>query len=184
MGDMAPEFDPNVDATPSGCGSFETWYRAAHPRLLAALVIATGDLEAARDATSEAFTRALQHWPRVHAMDAPEAWVHRVGINVLRRRHRRRILEERLLRRQRPEPAPPPQVATEVWDALASLPLRQRQALALRYLLGMTQAEVAEAMGVAPGTAAATLHAARRNLADRLGIDDTDDTEVASPWLT
>jgi len=117
-------------------------------------------------------------------MDAPEAWVHRVGINVLRRRHRRRILEERLLRRQRPEPAPPPQVATEVWDALASLPLRQRQALALRYLLGMTQAEVAAAMGVAPGTAGATLHAARRNIADRIGIDDTDDTEVASPWLT
>ena len=184
MGDMAPEFDPNVDATPSGCGSFEAWYRGAHPRLLAALVIATGDLEAARDATSEAFTRALQHWPRVHAMDAPEAWVHRVGINVLRRRHRRRILEERLLRRQRPEPAPPPQVATELWDALASLPLRQRQALALRYLLGMTQAEVADAMGVAPGTVAATLHAARRNLAGRLGIDDTHDTEVASPWLT
>jgi RNA polymerase sigma factor (sigma-70 family) len=117
-------------------------------------------------------------------MDAPEAWVHRVGINVLRRRHRRRILEERLLRRQRPEPVAPPQVVPEVWDALASLSLRQRQALALRYLLGMTQAEVAEAMGVAPGTAAATLHAARRNLAGRLRIDDTDDTEVASPWLT
>jgi RNA polymerase sigma-70 factor (ECF subfamily) len=184
MGDMTAEFDPDVDASRPGCGSFEAWYRAAHPRLLAALVVATGDLDAARDATSEAFTRALQHWPRVHAMDAPEAWVHRVGINVLRRRHRRRILEERLLRRQRVEPAAPPQVATEIWDALAALPLRQRQALALRYLLGMTQAEVAEAMGVVPGTAAATLHAARRNLAGRLRIDDTDDTEVASPWST
>jgi RNA polymerase sigma-70 factor (ECF subfamily) len=180
MGDMAPEFDPNIDATRAGFGSFETWYRAAHPRLLAALVVATGDIEVARDATSEAFTRAFQHWPRVRTMDAPEAWVHRVGINVLRRRHRRRILEERLLRRQRLEPAPPPQVAPEVWDALASLPLRQRQALALRYLLGMTQAEVAEAMGVVPGTAAATLHAARRNLGDRLRIEDADDTEVAS----
>jgi RNA polymerase sigma factor (sigma-70 family) len=113
-------------------------------------------------------------------MDAPEAWVHRVGINVLRRRHRRRILEERLLRRQRSEPVAPPQVVPEVWDALASLPLRQRHAVALRYLLGMTQAEVAEAMGVASGTASATLHAARRSLAGRLGIDDTDDTEVAS----
>jgi RNA polymerase sigma factor (sigma-70 family) len=113
-------------------------------------------------------------------MDAPEAWVHRVGINVLRRRHRRRILEVGLLRRQRPEPALPPQIAPEVRDALASLPLRQRQALALRYLLGMTQAEVAEAMGVVPGTAAATLHAARQDLAGRLRIDDTDDTEVAS----
>jgi RNA polymerase sigma-70 factor (ECF subfamily) len=180
MGDMAPEVDPGVDATPSDCGSFESWYRAAHPRLLAALVVASGDVEAARDATSEAFTRALQHWSRVPAMDAPEAWFHRVGINVLRRRHRRRILEERLLRRQRLEPAPPPQVDPEVWDALMSLPLRQRQAVALRYLLGMTQAEVAEAMGVVPGTAAATLHAARKHLAGRLGTDDTDDTEVAS----
>ena len=180
MGDMAPEFDPDLEAIPSDCGSFESWYRTAHPRLLAALVVASGDVEAARDATSEAFTRALQHWARVRTMDAPEAWVHRVGINVLRRRHRRRILEERLLRRQRLEPAPPPQVAPEVWDALMSLPLRQRQAVALRYLLGMTQAEVAEAMGVVAGTAAATLHAARRNLAGRLGTDHTDDTEVAS----
>src|ERR687897_3102854 len=180
MGDMAAELDPSVAAPPPVRGSFETWYRAAHPRLLATLVVASGDIEAARDATAEAFTRALERWSRVQAMDAPEAWVHRVGVNVLRRRHRRRILEERLLRRHRLEPAPPPQVAPEVWDAMALLPFRQRQALALRYLLGMTQADVADAMGVAPGTAAATLHAARRNLAGRLGIDDTDDTEGAS----
>jgi RNA polymerase sigma factor (sigma-70 family) len=183
MGEMAPESDSGEDLTPSD-RTFEAWYRAAHPRLLAALVVATGDLDGARDATSEAFTRALQHWSRVQSMDSPEAWVHRVGINIVRRRHHRRVLEERLLRRQRPEAAPPVQIASEVWDALASLPLRQRQALALRYLLGMTQAEVADAMGVARGTAAATLHAARRNLAGRLQIDDTDDTEVASPWLT
>src|SRR5919106_682050 len=164
---MAAELDPSVAAPPPVRGSFETWYRAAHPRLLATLVVASGDIEAARDATAEAFTRALERWSRVQAMDAPEAWVHRVGVNVLRRR-------------QRLEPAPPPQVAPEVWDAMALLPFRQRQALALRYLLGMTQAEVADAMGVAPGTAAATLHAARRNLAGRLRIDDTDDTEVAS----
>lgn len=179
MGDMAAELVPSVEATPPTGGSFEAWYRAAHPRLLATLVVASGDIEAARDAAAEAFTRALERWPRVHGMDAPEAWVHRVGVNVLRRRSRRRILEERLLRRQRLEPVPPPQVASEVWDAMALLPFRQRQALALRYLLGMTQAEVADAMGVAPGTAAATLHAARRNLAGRLRIDDTDDTEVA-----
>ena len=179
MGDMAPETDSSDDLTPLDRG-FETWYRAAHPRLLAALVVATGDIEAARDATSEAFTRALQHWSRVHAMKSPEAWVHRVAINAVRRRHRRRVLEERLLRRQRLEPVPPPQIAPDVWDALASLPRRQRQAVALRYLLGMTQAEVADAMGVAPGTAAATLHAARRNLAGRLRIDDTDDAEVTS----
>jgi predicted DNA-binding protein (UPF0251 family) len=110
----------------------------------------------------------------------PRRGVHRVAVNVLRRRNRRQILEERFLRRQRPELAPPPQIASGLWDAMESLPFRQRQALALRYLLGMTQAEVADAMGVAPGTAAATLHAARRNLAGRLGTDDADDMEVAA----
>ena len=52
MGDMAAEPDSSDDLTPLDRG-FETWYRAAHPRLLAALVVATGDIEAARDATSE-----------------------------------------------------------------------------------------------------------------------------------
>jgi RNA polymerase sigma-70 factor, ECF subfamily len=179
MGDMAPEWDSSDDPTLSN-RSFEAWYRGAHPRLLAALVVTIGDIDAARDATSEAFTRALQQWPRVHAMGSPEAWVHRVAINVVRRSHRRQVLEARLLRRQRLEPAPPPQVMPEVWEALASLPLRQRQAVALRYMLGMTQADVAAAMGVAPGTAAATLHAARRSLASRLQMDDPDDAEVAS----
>ena len=176
---MAHESASNDDLTPFD-RSFETWYRAAHPRLLAALLVATGDLDTARDATAEAFTRALQNWSRVQVMDSPEAWLHRVGTNIVRRRHRRQMLEERLLRRQRPEVAAPPQVAPEVWHAVASLPLRQRQAIALRYLLGLTQADVADAMGVAPGTAAATLHAARRNLAHRLRLDDPDDTEVAS----
>lgn len=171
---MTAEPEPVIEAAPPEWHSFETWYRAAHPRVLGSLVVTAGDMEAARDATAEAFTRALERWPRVRAMASPEAWVHRVGVNVLRRRHRRRALEERLLRRQRPEPAVPSQVSEAAWEALAALPFRQRQAVALRYLLDMTQADVADAMGVAPGTAAATLHAARRNLADRLGVDDLD----------
>jgi RNA polymerase sigma factor (sigma-70 family) len=181
---MAADSDRVVDigngAVPPAHGSFETWYRATHPRLLASLTLMSGDIEAARDATAEAFIRALERWPRVCRLDAPAAWVHRVGVNVLRSWHRRRVVEERLLGRYRPEPAPPSQLSLEVWDALVALPARQREAIALRYLLDLTQADVAAAMGVAPGTAAATLHAARRNLADRLGLDDTDDVEVAS----
>ena len=179
---MAADSDRVVDIAvgASAHGSFETWYRSAHPRLLATLTVISGDIETARDATAEAFTRALERWPRVRSTDVPEAWVHRVGVNVLRRWHRRRVVEERLLRRHGPEPARPAQLSPDVWDALAALPSRQREAIALRYLLDLTQADVAEAMGVAPGTAAATLHAARRNLADRLGLDDTDDVEVAS----
>src|SRR5918994_1982424 len=181
-GCMAADSDRvvDIDVGASAHGSFETWYRSAHPRLLATLTVISGDIETARDATAEAFTRALERWPRVPSTDVPEAWVQRVGVSVLRRWHRRRVVEERRPPPHAPEPAPPAQLGPDVWDALAALPSRQREAIALRYLLDLTQADVAEAMGVAPGTAAATLHAARRNLADRLELDDTDDVEVAS----
>jgi DNA-directed RNA polymerase specialized sigma24 family protein len=49
---------------------------------------------------------------------------------------------------------PPPELAIEVWDAVAALPRRERNALALRYLGGLTQAQVGEVLGVTPGTVA------------------------------
>ena len=57
-----------------------------------------------------------------------------------------------------------------MWQAVTALPPRMRTAFALRYLGGLTEAEVAAAMGVAPGTVAATLHDARRRLAPLLEV--------------
>ena len=51
-----------------------------------------------------------------------------------------------------------------VRSALARLPLRQRAAVVLRFLGGLSVAEVAEAMGCAEGTVKATLHGALRRL--------------------
>ena len=147
--------------------SFEDWYRGAHPGLLAALTVVAADRDLARDATDEAMVRALERWDRVERMASPAGWTYRVGVNILRRKARRSALERRLLRR--PESVPPRELHPEVWDAIRSLPKRQREAVALRYLLDMSEAEVAEAMGVAVGTASATLVAARAALSDRLG---------------
>ena len=62
---------------------------------------------------------------------------------------------------------------------MRALPDRQREAIALRYLLDLEQHEVAEAMGVRPGTVASTLHAARAQLASRLVIVDPGDDELS-----
>ncbi len=42
--------------------------------------------------------------------------------------------------------------ADEVVDALAKLPMRQRAALVLRYYQDLSEADIAEALGVRPGT--------------------------------
>ena len=55
---------------------------------------------------------------------------------------------------------------------MGSLPPRERLAIALRYAAGLTEAEVASAMGVAIGTASSTLTSARRRLAVTLHEDD------------
>ena len=66
-----------------------------------------------------------------------------------------------------------PDLRPEVWAAVRRLPRRQREAIALRYVLDLSELQVAAAMGVAEGTASATLAAARRALAAALEDDDS-----------
>lgn len=63
--------------------------------------------------------------------------------------------------------------AGEIWDVVGTLPIRQRAAIVLRYVVDLSEAEVAEVMGVSRGTVASTLSDARR----RLGAILSDDME-------
>lgn len=156
---------------------FEVWYRDEHPRLVAVLAVESGDVEVARDAASEAFARALERWERVGAMASPTGWLYKVALNVVRRRTRRAAVERVALRRHAPlAPAPSGDRYPELWAAVRALPNRQRRAVGLRYLADLTEPRIAEVMGIAPGTVAATLHAARKTLAARLGDPPLEET--------
>ena len=58
--------------------------------------------------------------------------------------------------------------ASALRDVLASLPVRQREAVTLRYFEEMSVQDVARAMACAEGTVKATLFAALRNLKQRI----------------
>ena len=159
---------------------FDSWYRQQYKTVLAAAVVcAAGDRALAEDATSDAFVKAFKKWDSVSQMDSPVAWTTTVAANRVRRLQRRRI--NRVDREKR---AAPPATTTDayqsdrssVWDSVAKLSPRQREALVLRYVHGATQAETAESLGIAPGTAAATLNQARSRLHEELtrqgSIDD------------
>lgn len=147
---------------------FVQWYQAQHPRLVTSLTLATGDSDLAREATDEAFARALERWHRVGTMQSPTGWAYRVALNVARRRRRR----------PRRGHLPTPHEATtnlqpvdhELWAAVAKLPPRQRTAVALRYVADLPERAIADAMRVSAGTVAATLNAARKRLADDLAV--------------
>jgi RNA polymerase sigma-70 factor, ECF subfamily len=151
----------------TAASGFEGWYRAEHPRVLGLLTVVAGDAEVGREVTAEAFTRALERWDRVGDMDSPGAWTYRVGVNLLRRRLRRSAFEQRF-RPDAPPPAAPPAVESELWHAVRALPVRQRTAVALRYVCDLPQDQIAAFMHVAVGTVSATLTAARKRLAAEL----------------
>ena len=145
-------------------GEFDEWYEMAHPRVLATVLLMTGNLDRAADATDEAFTRALARWASVGRMQSPIGWTVRVAINVARRRARRSSIETRLLRREMPASDVPPG-AGEAWMAVRDLPERQRQVVVMRYVADLPETEIAKSLGISRSTVSDALTDARRRLA-------------------
>ncbi|HEX7167660.1 MAG TPA: sigma-70 family RNA polymerase sigma factor [Acidimicrobiales bacterium] len=148
---------------------FADWYRDAHPGLLEAVLRAVGRHALAEDAVEDAFEKAFARWDDVQAMRSPRGWVYRVAVNEARRQLRREVrdLERATVAfAGRPDAVAPP--AGEAWLAVRELPIRQRTAVVLRHVAGMTEAEVAQAMGVTRSTVSSALAAAYRKLGDEL----------------
>jgi RNA polymerase sigma-70 factor (ECF subfamily) len=149
--------------------SFEEFYAAVFGRLVGQLYLVTGDLHEAEDVVQEALARAAARWRRVCTYEVPEVWVRRVALNLATdgfRRARRRL---QAATRLRPDPQEPSALeGLVVAEALRVLPMAQRKAVVLHYLLDLPVNRVAAELGVPVGTVKSRLARARRTLAVRL----------------
>jgi RNA polymerase sigma-70 factor (ECF subfamily) len=141
--------------------------------LIATVTAITGDADAAADAVDEAFVRAIERCERVEAMDSPAGWILTVALNAVRkskaRSTRRHLAEARAAYADWIAPADP---RHDLWVAVASLPPRERTAVALRYIADLTEPQIADVMNIAVGTVSASLTSARRRLARQLHDSD------------
>ena len=153
-----------------------TFVATEYPRVVAVIAVLCGDDDLAEDAVQEALARACEQERRGRRIDNLAAWVTTVASNETRSRFRRRGREQRAFARHGPRLDPPRDPASSVDElavrrAVSTLPTRQRQAVALRYFLGMDLAEVAATLGIAEGTVKALHFQARRRLASTLASD-------------
>lgn len=160
---------------------FSDFYRDQHRGVFSSLFVVTGDHSVAAEATDEAFARAVSRWDRVSAMSSPGGWVYRVALNAARRIHRRRSLEERILRRTPLADRHVEHDVVEVWEVLRQLPSKQRATVALKALGDLTEHEIAEVLGVSRSTVSSNLADARRRLAPQLRPNDPEGDSDGRP---
>lgn len=164
--------------------AFETIFRTYYQQVFAVAYRLLGSAQEADDVAQEAFLRLYLHPLPAGREHNLVGWLLRVaanqGYNALRSRKRRRMREST------PVADPPAAVdpaenaaaseetAARVREALAHLSERQVQLLLLRQA-GLSYAELAAALGVAPGSVGTLLARAERAFRQQYGVPEEMD---------
>ena len=142
-------------------GDLAVVYAVHHASVLRLAYLLTGDRHVAEDLAADVFVRLGARG--CEDIDEPAAYLRRAVVNAANSRWRRlatqRTAVARWATREVTEVADhAPSVDADLarsdvlWRALAVLPARQRTVLVLRYYEDLSEAEIADALGVGRGT--------------------------------
>ncbi|GAA4398891.1 SigE family RNA polymerase sigma factor [Fodinibacter luteus] len=151
-----------------------------HAGLYRTAFLLTGNHHTAQDAVQSTLVKVYLSWKRVRRADRPVAYVQRMLANEVASMHRRRSAGEVPTERPQDLPGARDQAGPEerlveaqtVWQALETLSERQRAVVVLRYYADLSEAEIADTLGIAPGTVKAHAHAALAALGTTLRATD------------
>ncbi len=139
------------------------------------------DSEAVEDVLQDTFCQVLERAPAIGGDRDVGAWMHRVAANLcideLRRRARRarahvggEMAEAAMRAVADLDPSVHPETALEsdatrqsIRAAIRALPVRQREVLIRRDVMGDSEAQVAASLGISTGSVQGLLHRARRS---------------------
>ena len=157
---------------------------AAHWRGLVRLgVLLLRDQGAAEEVVQDAFVATHGHWSRLRDPERALAYLRQTVVNRSRSALRHRSVVTRHATTQPPPPdAPPadgPVLAGErrsaVLAALADLPERQREVVVCRYFLDLSEAAIAETLGISRGAVKSHASRAAAALRERLADHRTEE---------
>ncbi|MFD7614447.1 SigE family RNA polymerase sigma factor [Streptomyces sp. NPDC059828] len=133
-------------------------YRAHYRSLLGLAALLLDDTASCEDVVQEAFIRVHSARSRVRDQEKTLAYLRQTVVNLSRSALRRRILGLKLLTKPMPDMASAEEGAYDQLErdalikAMRGLQRRQREVLVLRYFADMTEAQVAETLGISLGS--------------------------------
>lgn len=152
---------------------FDAWFREHREPVYRYVRFRVATREAAEDVTSEVFMKALRSLPRYDPKrSAPRTWLLRIARNAvtdhlraLQRRQSLYVSLDRVPDLVSDSPSPEERLLREeqiqgLLNAAATLREADREVLSLRYGAGLSNAEVAETLGISRNAAAVRLHRA------------------------
>jgi RNA polymerase sigma-70 factor (sigma-E family) len=157
----------------------EELYAAHYRRLVRLSVLLVRDLETAEEVVQDAFVAMHDRWRRLRDPDLALAYLRQAVVNRSRSVLRHRGVQARHADAERPVVRDLPgadeaALVTErrgtLLEALRTLSDRQREVLALRYYLDLSEAEIASTLGISRG--AVKSHASRGVAALRSLMED------------
>ena len=164
---------------------FTAFVAANSATLFRTAYLMTGDYQRAEDVLQTTLVGVYQRWTRVQAMDRPLAYARKMLVNQSSSWWRRRSSHESpvLVHDNRSWDGHIDDIVEHerVWAAVLRLPPRQRAVTVLRYYEDLSEADIAAALDMAPGTVKSHAHAATRRLAVLLAESSLPPTLPAGP---
>lgn len=178
--DPAVVRDGSALATHPDSDALAVLHREHYASLVRLATLVLGDIGVAEQVTQDAFVKLHLRWGGLRNIDKAPAYLRSAVLNGARSQIRRRKVKDRYDARRTVAPAvvTPESAALGRDDherlvaALRRLPERQREAVALRYYLDLSEADIAAAMGVSAGSVKSHLHRGLASLARHLGEED------------
>jgi RNA polymerase sigma-70 factor, ECF subfamily len=153
--------------------TFDTFVRESSGPLFGQAYLVVGEYHEAQDLVQETLVRVWQHWSRVSGYEEPRAWARHVLHNLAVSRWRRMRVRATVAEVERS--TPPPDIGhLDLFDALRRLPVRQRSAIVLHDVEGLSVSEVASELKVPEGSVRGWLSRGRASLAADLASGETE----------
>jgi len=149
--------------------AFGELVRAYERRVASVLRRLLDDRRDVEEATQDVFVQAWRNLRRFRGDAQLFTWLYRIAVNeaLMRRRRKRHDVQE-LDDRLAAAPDPEPGLRDLLVRELSALPFEYRTAVVLRDVEGLTNAEVAEALGISVAAAKSRIHRGRMQIRDAL----------------
>ena len=151
---------------------FERFYRDNLARIVRACYLVVLDRPAAEEVAADAFTRLWSKWDQIRDDDHAGGYVFKTAMRLCARRKRSIRRERGVPPNAIQDPAGGRAESLAVWQALAELPIRQRQAVVLRDWAGYETAEVAGILEIRESTVRVHLARGRATLRQILALEE------------